>query len=626
MERPRSKRSTWLAVALLGVPLVGGAGALALRRAAGPTPAVAGVGARRSAPFAVGEQRRWKLALEAGILQRGPHGEAPVSTSVTGEWVVTVVDDRADGYDVACEVASPRVTGGGVPNVAAADVAALERRLGGRFFATYRADGAALEVHFPRELDAGARNLLQAIVSGTQLVRPATPAPQWTAVERDGPGTYLASYHEAAPGHIVKNKLKYLSVDAPAGAPATAPGRSGIEIGLQASERKLTLDPAGELVAFEGGDTVRLAVPLSEDGLTMRVSVRLSDVTRSRAPALAGALARARAAGEVESTGLVTYSPSDEQLTAQNDARLLDGARLAAILQAVRDTPAEAHPREQLEAWVRQRPEGLASVVAATRAAAPGPVTKAFASALGRAGTPASQAALVELGGDARLPVALRSDALVGLMLVKAPSRPTLDAIAPLVADGDQTVRRAALFAGGTLARSARARDAAGAEKIDAALVGAFRGAKDASARAELLGAIGNSAGPTLLPVVREALDEDPETKVRTAAVRALRLYEDAEVKDQLARLMTADREPVVRATAIFAAGFAFDARYVEPLTQAALKDPTEMVRIDATNMLASHQDVTPEIADTLARIAEKDPKPGIRKLARAALAQHATR
>lgn len=615
----RAPRSPWLLAALVLVPLAGGAGAFALRRAAAPAGAAARP-ARGTAPFAAGEQRRWKLAFEARMLQRGPRGEEVPSTTLEGEWVVTVVDDRADGYDVACEISNPRVSGGGVPNVQTADVATLERRVARRFFASYRADGAALEMHFPRDLDPGARNLVQLLVTDTQLVRPASPTPRWTAIERDGPGTYLAAYHEAAPGRIVKNKLKYLSVDPAAGAAATSTGRPGIEIGLDASERKLTLDPAGGLASFEGGDTIRIALPLGEDGVSMRVSARLVDPTKARAPELVGALARARAHDEVETTRIVTHAPSDEQLVAQRDARLLSGASLDAILLAVRETPAEGRPREQLEAWVRQRPAGLAAALAATRAAPPGPVTKAFTSALGRAGTPVAQAGLVELARDAGLPAELRSDALVGLMLVKSPAAATLEAVAALGKVQDASVRRAALFAGGSVARAARPTDAKGAGAIDAALLAAYEAAKEVTARAELLGAIGNSAGPALLPLVRKALASDPDTKVRTAAVRALRLYGDEEVKDLLARTIASDREAIVRATAIFAAGFAFDARYVEPLTKAALEDSTEFVRADATNMLASHQDVTPEIADTLTRVATKDPKPGVRKLARAAL------
>jgi hypothetical protein len=365
---------------------------------------------------------------------------------------------------------------------------------------------------------------------------------------------------------------------------------------------------------------------MSDEGVSMRISVRLADVRQARAPELVGALARARTAGEVETTGIVTHAPSDEQVLAQSDVRLLQGVNLETILRAVTEKPAEGRPREQLEAWVRRHPEAVAPIIAATRAATPGPTTKALTAALGHAGPPAAQAALVELARDARLPAAVRSDALVGLMFGKQPSSLSLEAVAALCKDGDATVRRAALFASGSLARAARANDDAHAGVIDAALAAAYKGAKDAPARAELLGAIGNSAGPTLLPVVRAALETDADSKVRAAATRALRLYDDTDVKDQLAKMITDDREPLVRATAIFAAGFAFDARYVEPLTKAALKDPTEMVRTDATNMLASHQDVTPEIADTLARVAEKDPKPGIRKLARAALEERATR
>jgi hypothetical protein len=49
-------------------------------------------------------------------------------------------------------------------------------------------------------------------------------------------------------------------------------------------------------------------------------------------------------------------------------------------------------------------------------------------------------------------------------------------------------------------------------------------------------------------------------------------------------------------------------------------------VRADAIGLLRTHKDAPPQVAETLARVAERDRSPGIRRLAREALAGQATR
>ncbi|HTA19130.1 MAG TPA: hypothetical protein VK989_07540, partial [Polyangia bacterium] len=387
----------------------------------------------------LGERRRWTLAFEARMTGGGPGSAPPMSTSITGDWSETVVARRADGYDVACELADPRATGAGVDGVQPDEIAALERRMAHRFFVSYRADGTAVQIHFPRDVDPGARNLLQIIVTDTQIVRPAQPAPQWTALERDGAGTYLAAYHRASASEIVKTKLKYV-----AGAPG-AP--AGVDMVVDASERHLTVDAHDALIAFDGGDTVRIALPAGDASLSMRVATRLSDLRRANAPELVGALERER--GALVSTGIITHALSPEDARARRDTDLTTGAKLPDLLARAAASGSDDGPRERLEAWLRLHADAVEPTCAAIRAATPGVATKALTAALGRAGTPGAQAALVELAGEAKLAAGSRSDALVALMLVKRPTAETLRGVAALFDAGDPVVGEAARFAAG---------------------------------------------------------------------------------------------------------------------------------------------------------------------------------
>jgi HEAT repeat protein len=152
-----------------------------------------------------------------------------------------------------------------------------------------------------------------------------------------------------------------------------------------------------------------------------------------------------------------------------------------------------------------------------------------------------------------------------------------------------------------------------------------YAAAKDTATRTELLSALGNSASAAVLPTIEAALRDDaPE--VRGAAARAMRLADDAAVDALLADAIAQDRDPRVRAAAIFAAGFRPVAPYVDALLHAATSDAAEYVRADAIGLLRRQQGASSKIPESLARIAERDPKPGIRRLAREALAAGGSR
>ena len=111
-----------------------------------------------------------------------------------------------------------------------------------------------------------------------------------------------------------------------------------------------------------------------------------------------------------------------------------------------------------------------------------------------------------------------------------------------------------------------------------------------------------------MLPVIEEALG-DRRTEVRGAAARALRLAEAPQVDQRIASTITGDPDPQVRAAAIFAASFRRMDAVVDALLQAASTDQMDYVRNNAIALLRQHPDASPAITETLARIAEHDPK-----------------
>jgi HEAT repeat protein len=179
----------------------------------------------------------------------------------------------------------------------------------------------------------------------------------------------------------------------------------------------------------------------------------------------------------------------------------------------------------------------------------------------------------------------------------------------------------------GALARAGHSEHAIEANEIDAALIARYRRAQEGRDACDLLAGLGNSVGPSALPVIEEALS-DPRTPVRAAAARALRLATGPEIDRWLSAAIASDADPAVRADAIFAAGFhrPLGLPLVDALLRVARGDSVDYVRSNAITLLRRNSDASPDIAKTLAWVAINDPKPGIRRLASEALGTSASR
>jgi len=273
----------------------------------------------------------------------------------------------------------------------------------------------------------------------------------------------------------------------------------------------------------------------------------------------------------------------------------------------------------RLEAILRAEPEAIAPAVTFARS---GKAEKPVIEALGAAGTPPAQAGLCALACDASLPVRLREEAIAGLVLLKRPTAPTMSAVARLLDGQPAAVRRAARTVAGTVARSGRQEHVAESGALEKTLLAQYARARDDEDRASALAALGNLGSPAVLAPVKAALG-DGERPVRAAAARALRLVPDPAADRLLVGLLRSDRDPTVRAAAIFAAGFRDVGPLVEGLAETAETDPVESVRTDTVTLLARYANTSPRVTRALVYAADNDPKSNVRQLARAALDGH---
>jgi hypothetical protein len=563
---------------------------------------------------ASGDQCRWALHFRAQLDQQG--AEKPVEVDLDGDWVSTITAVRPGEYDAALELAHAHLKGSAAGNTTANGIEQTERRLARPFWVTYRNDGALLAVHFFKDVSPSDRNLLQMIATEMQLVLPGSSlsGPVWNLLERDGGGSYLAIYNQPDPNTVVKRKLKYVHTDGAAGAPP-----DGLHVDVDQSELRFSLDADGGITALDASNRVRMGVPLGDAAaLTAATETHLSNLRRSRAPELIGSLARALP--DVESSPIVTHKPNPEQARAQLDDRLLEGrtteSLLVAAMAKVKGDPALSY---RLSALFRRRPGAVPTALALLKKNGPQPrITDAVASA----GSPEAIAALGNLAHDRTAPTPVRVDALVALIVAKHPPLQAMRIPAALLDDDDARVASAARITSGALARAGRADHPAEADAIDASLLTRYRKARETDELIDLLAAFGNSVGPSVVPLVEEAL-HDPRGPVRAAAARGLRLAGGDEVDRLLSATITSDQDSGVRAAAIFASGFRrpLAALIGEALVRAANEDAVEWVRSDAISMLRQNPGASPRTAETLAWVAEHDAKPSVRRLAREALA-----
>ena len=537
---------------------------------------VLAVGCLRSAancaPPQVGQQFRWTLSLQAGLQDQA--GGPRQSIALSGEWRSTVVAVRPDSYDVRFQLASVHIEGSKAKRIDAKELSLAQERLSRPCWATFGQNGALRMVHFAKEVSPSDRNLLQMIAAESQFV-PADTA-VWTAIERDGAGSYLAIYQRLGPFRVRKKRLKYL--DGTSASPA-------LPAVIEESQAEFAFTPEGAIAALDGVQQVRLSIPgAAGNSLTTRIELHLGNLRAGLDPVLARSLAIPK---QVEHLPIEAHQPDPRAAQASMDRKLLAGRSTGEILAgAARNDPAA---NQRLAALFRRRPE---SIPLALRSFAAGGGAQAIASGLAEAGTTRSIGALSAVAHDETRAVGARVSALSALAGIREPAADAMRIPADLLEDRNPQVRNAALLAAGALARAGRSAHPAESDKIEAALAERYRAAKTAAESTEMLAALGNSAGPRAAALLAVSL-KDSREDVRAAAARGLRLVPGAAADSLLAETVRKDPSPAVRSAALFAIGFRLPLRAVlrDAVLSAAKHDAADMVRNRALSLLGNDAD-----------------------------------
>jgi len=530
-----------------------------------------------------------------------------------GEWSSTFVAARPGEYDVQLQVSNIIVSGNPARNASASSLEELRSRLSRPFWATYRSDGGLLAIYFFHDVSPSDCNLLQMVATELQLVRPESARPSWTSQERDGAGEYAALYAMSGPDRVIKRKLKYVHTDGAAGLSSDM-----LRVSIDDSTVTFSVSSDNSVLTADGSNRTHLDFSLDHaQQLAAVTEIHLSNRRTLRAPDLTDSLLRALP--NVTSSPIITHQTDPAALRAQADGHLLEGFNTESLLAAAFGKgDGDAVLADRLGALFRQRPEAAVAAAAVLKKNGP---ERRVTNALALAGSAQAVATLALLARDTSLPEKLRVDSVLAFLEIQHPDVEAMRVTAGLVRDSNPAVRAAARLMSGAMARAGRRSHAAEAQAIDESLIALYHDSHDAEEASELLRALGNSAGPSVVPVIKGALVDARESS-RVAAVCALRLAPGSEIDDLLAQLIVSDNDPVVRSEAIFAARFRqpLPPAIADALLRAASTDGSDYVRSDAVALLRQNSTASPEIVDALARVAEHDSNPGIRRQASRAL------
>jgi HEAT repeat protein len=552
-----------------------------------------------------GDQSRWSLDFRAGMEQSSAH---PIEIHMNADWISTIVAVRPGQYDAELQVANVQFTGDSVKSAPASSVANLQARLSRPFWATFRSDGGLLSMHFFRDEAPSDRNLLQMIAAELQIVRPASGSTSWTAQERDGAGEYSALYLMPAPDRILKRKLKYIYTDGVAGARAGA-----VRVSIDRSDITFLLAPNGAVEGIDGTNRVRMDLSSAQSGQLAAVTeFHAGNLRSGRAPELIGSLDRELP--NVIDSVVATQKSDAGVIRAEADEALLKGDTTEAILATTFAKDARDSAADRLTALFRRRPEAAS---AAVDLLVKGGAKRIVTNALGAAGSLSAVAALSELAHNSNLDEKLRVDAVLAFVQMQHPIVEAMRVVEDLMNDPNANIRSAARMMSGALSRAGRLEHMAEADAMDASLITLYKRSQDTNEKTQLLSALGNSAGPSVVPVIEEAL-HDSTAAIRAAATRALRLAPGPEVDRILATVITSDSDGAVRAAAIFATRFRrpLSATLAHALLSAASADDAKYVRSDAIAVLGQNSTASPKIPETLKQIAEQDADAGVRRQA----------
>ena len=538
-------------------------------RAAASTPSATAAGLTRAATD-IGAQHTYAAVIHTVLSASDKGALRPMmGLGVRGTWRVTYAGEQGGhrAFELALEKPQITIEGRIDPSVQVQ----LEQQLAVPHVALVGADGRLQDLLVDPAIDGTVRKLWYGLAAAAQIVD--GDGDEWTAEERDVSGTYLAEYERTGDA-LTKRKLRYLklrSSSGPSSADGTARlgvdgsfelrrGSDGVLLSLQGHEQVWTEE--GE--SFTGMQ-VRTEFSLTSTGVGVDATVA-SRLQQMRGTHVADALGGS-ARGGIKAPPKRTFAALADQLAAPGvEAHTL----IPEMAQVFEYDPASIDAAVEL---LRSRPEV--------------DPTDAMIAALGRAGTPAAQGALIALARDVSLPLDHTTEAIVELGRVDEPSADSVAAVKDLVDDPVRDRANTAALALGGMARRLAAHDRAAGDAVVADLISRLDAATSVIEMCRYLEALGNTGSAAARDAVGARL-RHTSFEVRATAAGALRLVPGDDVQALLTQTLAGDAHVMVRVRAAFALGFRpLDVSFAA-LERALKQDKEAAVRMEVVGVLGN--------------------------------------
>jgi HEAT repeat protein len=491
--------------------------------------------------------------------------------------------------------------------VPAADREHIEQSITEPVVVTYDRRGKAHDLYGSKSGASLARALQRELVSTFQFSVPESPLRKWTTIELDPVGECEVSYVLQQDGRYSRRKIRYVRV-------ATAEGllladRVNVVPKLEVSVATYALDGKGRIRQLSSRNLTTASLGMSTSSFATEVLAQFDIHSEEFDPALAS---KDPFAG-LTKLGLTADRETFRETEQQALRQLVNGATAEQLIeQMAAEDKEQGDIQARLAALMRLDSSAVMQVAAAVRE---GYDDANLLGALGAAGTPEAQQALVALAADASLALHVQQAAIEALHTVDEPTEETMAALELLVAAENDDIKKSASYALGTLAGKLAATDEAQASTYVQKMAAQFDAAQSDGERMRLLDALGNAGRPEGLESIAQGLTS-ADSVVRDIAARALRKIDDPRADAMLSNLFLSKAEADVREAALFAAGF----RRFSPLA-AALgvlleREPESQLRGQAVGLLVTYlqRDGDLEVVPLLKWVAANDPDTTLRQ------------
>jgi HEAT repeat protein len=565
------------------------------------------MGAVTQTRWPVGNRQAHDFALEVHLVTReGQATPAPsLVVALRGDYLTTVVGER-DGLAIVRVEIHP--TQFDLPDVvSAADREHIEQSITEPVVVTYDRRGKAHDLYGSKSGASLARALQRELVSTFQFSVPGSPLQRWTAVELDPVGECEVAYVLQQDGRYVRRKTRYVRV-------ATAEGllpadRVSVVPKLEVSVATYALDGNGRILQLSSRNLITASPSMSTSSFATEVVARFNIRSEQFDPTLA---LEDPFAGLIK-LGLTADREAFREAEHQALRQFIDDATAEQLIEQIAaEDKGQGDIQARLAALIRLDSSAVAQVDTATRE---GYGDAHLLGALGAAGTPEAQQALIALAADASLPLHVQQAAIEALHAVDEPTADTMAALELLTNVENDEIKKSASYALGALAGKLAATDEAQASAYVQKIVAQFEAAQSDGERMRLLDALGNAGRPEGLESIAQGLTS-ADSVVRDIAARALRKIDAPQADAMLSDLLLSEAEADVREAALFAAGFRRFSPLAAALSAILQREPESHLRGQAVGLLATYlqRDGDLEVVPLLKWVAANDPDTMLRQ------------